>query len=98
MNVGFASLARSPGATTLWQLAGAVWPAPRRLLIEADPDGGCIATRAALSLDGVSASLTSLVSALRHGGDDELVWRHTQSLPGDVPVVPVASEIGRAHV
>ena len=91
MNVGFASLARAPGASTLWRLAGTLWPAPRRLLIEADPDGGCIALLTGLTLDPDHPSLTTLVAALRHGGDDELVWRHTQTLPGEIPIVPVAS-------
>lgn len=90
MRLAFASLVGAPGATTLWHAAGIRWSAPRVLLIEADPDGGRIAARTGLSLDRDAPTLITLAGAIRHRVDDEVVWRHTQTL-GDLAVVVAPS-------
>ncbi|MEX2278909.1 MAG: chromosome partitioning protein [Acidimicrobiia bacterium] len=83
----------SPGATTTALAIAATWPEHRRcLLVEADPFGGVIAARYRL---GDSPGLSSLAAIARRGLDDEVVWQHTQQLPGGIPVLigpPTAEE------
>jgi hypothetical protein len=53
-------------------------------VVEADPSGGDLALRFFLP---AAPGLVSLAAAARRGGDADLVWRHSQKLPGGLPVV-----------
>jgi hypothetical protein len=96
--VCFASLKGAPGVTATTLAVAAAWaprapkaggtdPAAadrRKVLIEADSFGGALATRYQLSAD---PGLVSLTAAGRSGFDPELIWKHTQELPGGLPMV-----------
>ncbi|GAA1291638.1 chromosome partitioning protein [Saccharothrix xinjiangensis] len=85
MLVSVLSLKGSPGATTFAVALTARWPAPTRaLVVEADPSGGDLGLRFSLPS---TPGLVSLAAAARRGGDADLVWRHTQELPGGLPVI-----------
>ncbi|MGB6163294.1 MAG: chromosome partitioning protein [Pseudonocardiaceae bacterium] len=85
MLVAVCSLKGSPGVTTFCVALAARWPATDRcVLVECDPSGGDVATRFAVA---TSPGLVSLAAATRRSGDPELLWQHTQALPGGLPVV-----------
>ena len=87
---------RSCGVTTLAAGLAATWPGDcRRLLVEADPAGGTLATQAGL---GPEPGLVSLAAAARRQGDPSLAFDHVQCLPGEVLVVcgPPASSRARS--
>ena len=85
MLVAVCSLKGSPGVTTFCVALAAHWPAQARcLLLECDPSGGDIATRFSLAS---SPGLVSLAAAARRGSEPDLLWQHTQQLPGGLPVV-----------
>jgi hypothetical protein len=52
--------------------------------VECDPSGGDVATRFSLAS---SPGLVSLAAAARRRADPALLWQHTQTLPGGLPVV-----------
>lgn len=104
MLIAVASLKGSPGVTTFALALAARWPIDLDgvrgagagcVVVECDPSGGDIATR--FDLAG-SPGLVSLAAAARRGDDPGLLWRHTQSLPGGLPVVvaPPGSDQARA--
>lgn len=76
----------SPGVTTTALALAATWPQHRRcIVVEADMSGGVIAARFGLA---DRPGLVSLSAAGRRGGlGDDLVWEHTQNLPGGLPVL-----------
>lgn len=75
----------APGVTTTALALAGVWPENREcLLVEADPSGGVVAARFGLQ---DSPGLVSLTAVARRGVDLDLVRRHTQQLPGGVPVL-----------
>jgi hypothetical protein len=85
--VCFASFKGSPGTTLTALATAAAWPSPpdrRKLLLEADADGGTLAIRYRLP---TKPGLLSLAAAARHGLAPEQVWDHAQLLPGGLPVV-----------
>ncbi|MGI9614598.1 MAG: hypothetical protein ACR2QO_16930 [Acidimicrobiales bacterium] len=85
--VCFASFKGSPGTTITALAAAATWPTSgnrRKLLLEADADGGTLALRYRLP---TKPGLLSLAAATRHGLTPEQLWDHAQSLPGGLPVV-----------
>jgi MinD-like ATPase involved in chromosome partitioning or flagellar assembly len=85
----------SPGVTTTALAMAATWPSHRRcLLVEADPFGGVIAARYGL---GDTPGLSSLAADSRRGLDDDAVWRHTQHVPGGVPVLVGPATPDEAH-
>ncbi len=85
----------SPGVTTTALALAATWPSHRRcLLVEADPFGGVIAPRYGL---GDTPGLSSLAADSRRGLDNDSVWRHTQHLPGGVPVLVGAATLDEAY-
>ncbi len=72
------SVKHSPGVTTAAvALALAAGPQPVSLIVEADPAGGDLGARGALSLE---PGLASLAASARHGASIELA-AHTQPLP-----------------
>jgi hypothetical protein len=85
----------SPGATTLaYDLARVC--GPDALLIEADPDGGCLAARLDLS---VRPGLTELAGAARVGIAADDLWRFAQPTSSGVAVVvahPAAEQVHAA--
>jgi hypothetical protein len=82
--VAVGSLAGAPGATSL-VMALARQVHGRVLVIEADPDGGCLAAREDLA---VRPGLTDLAATCRLGLDDpEEIWHYAQPAAGGVPVV-----------
>jgi hypothetical protein len=103
MLIAVASLKGSPGVTTFALALAARWPAPptearpaaRCVVVEADPSGGDIATRFDLAS---SPGLVSLAAAARRDADAGLLWRHTQALPGGLPVItaPPGADQARA--
>jgi hypothetical protein len=85
MLVAVCSLKGSPGVTTFSVALAARWPVRDRcVLVECDPSGGDVAIRFGLA---ASPGLVSLAAAARRSSDPELLWQHTQALPGDLPVV-----------
>jgi len=101
--VAVASVKGSPGVTTLCVALAACWPDPAgAILVEADPAGGDVAMRFGLAQ---SPGLLSLAAAARggvapHAGraeDAQLLWRHAQALPGNVPVVASPPDAARAR-
>ena len=107
MMIAVVSVKGSPGVTTLCLALAACWPDPAAaIMVEADPAGGDVAMRFGLA---PSPGLLSLAAAARgragtrgEGGarpaeGAELVWRHAQALPGNVPVVAAPPDAGRAR-
>ncbi|WP_300015847.1 chromosome partitioning protein [Pseudonocardia sp.] len=101
--VAVASVKGSPGVTTLCVALAACWPDPAGVVVvEADPAGGDVAMRFGLAQ---SPGLFSLAAATRGGvtplgsrvENAQLLWRHAQVLPGDVPVVASPPDAGRAR-
>lgn len=96
MLIAVCSLKGSPGVTTFSVALAARWPAPAHcVLLECDPAGGDLAARFALAS---SPGLLSLAAAARHDTDADLVWQHTQRLPGGLPAVaaPPGADQARA--
>jgi MinD-like ATPase involved in chromosome partitioning or flagellar assembly len=83
----------SPGVSTLACVAGAVWPADRRILIaECDPSGNDLAVRFGLS---TRLGMTSLILASRRMESSKAPLEgHTQPLPGGLEALvgPVSSD------
>lgn len=75
----------APGGTTIATALATFWPADRRLLVEADPEGGALAARFSLA---VEPGLVSLAAASRGGVSEALLARHSQSLPDGLAVLP----------
>ena len=84
----FASQKGSPGATaTALSVAASLKLADgrRKVLLEADTTGGTLAIRYRLP---VEPGLLTLAAAVRGGLDNsDGLWRHTQELPGGLPVI-----------
>lgn len=97
MLVAICSVKGSPGVTTFSLALAARWPNPHAscVVVEADPAGGDVAARFD---QPTTPGLVSLAAASRRDDDPRLVWRHTQALPGGLPVVvaPVGAEQTRA--
>jgi MinD-like ATPase involved in chromosome partitioning or flagellar assembly len=90
--IALASVKASPGVTTTALALAAVWPAPRRLVIEADPSGGDLGAWLGLA---PAPGLASLAAAIRHDASPGAAWRHAQVLPGggvSVVVAPAGAE------
>lgn len=85
MMIAFTSLKGSPGCTTLASSVAACWRSgDRRLVIELDPSGG--------SLQGIfglanAPSIISLATEIRRERDPNLLWRHSQRLPGGLEAI-----------
>ncbi|GAA3040737.1 chromosome partitioning protein [Actinokineospora globicatena] len=96
MLVSLLSLKGSPGVSTLATAVAARWPAAARaVLVEADPSGGDLTLRFSLSS---TPGLVSWAAAARRAGDDpDLVWRHTQQLPGGLTVVAASPDAEQAR-
>lgn len=85
MLIAVCSLKGSPGVTTFCVALAAHWSAHTRcVLLECDPSGGDLATRFSLAS---SPGLVSLAAAARRGSGPDMLWQHTQELPGGLPVV-----------
>jgi hypothetical protein len=83
----FAGVHGAPGATTLALAAMTAWPTSRaRLLVEADPAGGVLASRfdERLRLD---RTLEDLAAALRNGWTDEAITTCARPVWPDHPAV-----------
>jgi hypothetical protein len=96
MLIAVCSLGGSPGVTTLSVALAACLPQPiQPVLVECDPSGGSLAVRFGLNS---SPGLVSLTAAARRDPTAELLWEHTQSLPGGLPVVaaPPGADYTRA--
>ena len=79
--IALVSVKASPGVTTTALALAALWPAPRRLVIEADPSGGDLGAWLGLA---PAPGLASLAAAIRHDRRPGIAWRHAQALPGGV--------------
>jgi hypothetical protein len=85
MVIAVCSVKGSPGVTTLSVALAARWPAlGSPIVVECDPSGGSIAARFGLT---AAPGLVSLTAAARRDRDLLSLWQHTQSLPGELPVV-----------
>ncbi len=93
--IAFGSLKASPGVTTTVLAVAATWPGEARLVVECDPAGGDLAARFRLA---ETPGLVSLAAASRRDRGPELLWAHTQALPGGLPVVvgPAGADQARA--
>jgi len=85
---------QAPGATTTAIGLGAVWPSERRLVVEADPDGGVLAARFGLSYE---PGLVSLAAATRRELSEADLAAHTQDLEGGLGVVCAPSAPDQMH-
>ncbi|MGW5721929.1 carbon monoxide dehydrogenase maturation protein [Amycolatopsis sp. NPDC003865] len=86
MLIALASVKGSPGVTTFTLALAASWPTEvRRVVVECDPAGGDLAQRFGLA---ASPGLLSLAAAARQPVDPDVVWSHTQPLPGGLQVMP----------
>src|SRR5260370_41332100 len=79
-----ASVKSSPGVTTTALALAAAWPAPQRLLLEADPAGGDLGPWLGLP---PSPGLVGLAPAARHNHDDGTIWAHGQQATCGVHLV-----------
>jgi hypothetical protein len=98
MLLALGSVKSSPGVTTAAVALGARWPARDvPVVVEADPAGGDLLARYRME---PYPGLVSLAAAARRGADPGLLWRHTQPLPGGLPVVvgAMGGEQARAAV
>lgn len=85
MMIAFTHLKGSPGCTTLAPSVASRWPGgSRRLLIELDPSGGTLQAFFALAS---APSVISLATEARRERDPNLLWRHSQRLPGGLEAV-----------
>ncbi|WP_410630943.1 hypothetical protein [Amycolatopsis sp. cmx-4-83] len=85
MLIALTSVKGSPGVTTFAVALAASWPAgARRVVVECDPAGGDLAQRFGLA---ASPGLLSLAAAARQPVDQDVVWNHTQPLPGGIQVM-----------
>ncbi len=92
--VALASVKAYPGVTTTALALAAVWPAARRLVIEADPSGGDLGAWLGMA---PAPGLASLAAAVRHDRSPGSAWRHAQALPGGgVSVVAAPAGAGQA--
>jgi hypothetical protein len=96
MLVAVLSVKGSPGVTTFSIALAARWPSPvRPLLVEADPSGGDLAMRFALTS---TPGLLSLAAAARRSDDPALVGQHAQLLPGGaIQVVAAPPDTDRSR-
>lgn len=89
--LAFGSTAASPGVSTLAVLLAAASPRPA-VVVEADPDGGCLGARFDLVDE---PGLVTLAAATRRGVDTVRLVEHAQPLTTSTSVV-VAPPSGRA--
>ena len=92
------SVKGSPGVTLTSLLTAAAWPTAkgrRKLLVEADPDGGALALRYQIP---TRPGLLSLAAATGNTLSRDGIWDHAQSLPGGLPVVVAPSSPEQASV
>jgi hypothetical protein len=82
--IALASLKGSPGVTTTCLALAAAWPAPRRLVIEADPAGGDLGAWLGLP---PAPGLTGLAAAARHDHSSDVAWQHACELGGGLHLV-----------
>lgn len=82
--IALASVKGSPGVTTTCLALAAAWPAPRRLVIEADPAGGDLSPRLGLP---PAPGLASMAAAARRGHGSGLAWQHARGLHGGLSAV-----------
>ena len=89
--IAVASVKSSPGVTTTALALAAMWPAQRRLLLEADPAGGDLGPWLGLP---PAPGLVGLAAAARHDHGGESVWQHAQQVADGLYVVvaPVGAE------
>ncbi|WP_405657770.1 hypothetical protein [Streptomyces sp. NBC_00079] len=96
--VAVCSVKGSPGVTTAALGLAGCWPFGHRpLMVECDPGGGDLLARYRLDM---APGLVSLAAAARRTTEPDLVWQHTQRLPGGLPVVtgPPGAEQARAAI
>jgi MinD-like ATPase involved in chromosome partitioning or flagellar assembly len=89
--IALASVKGSPGVTTTALALAAAWPAPGRLLLEADPGGGDLGPWLGLP---PAPGLVGLAAAVRHDQGASAAWLHSQEAGGGLQVVvaPVGAE------
>lgn len=89
--VCFANGKGAPGATTAMLASASLWPMARRLVVEADADGGVLAARFGL---GYEPGLVTLAAAGRRSLSEADLFEHTQPLADGVSAIcgPTASE------
>jgi hypothetical protein len=93
--VALASVKASPGVTTSMLALAATWPDHQQLLlVEADPDGGSLAARTGLPSE---PGLTTLATIGRRSLPAGELDRHTQPLPGGLPVLVGPADADHAH-
>ncbi len=83
----FTSQKGSPGATLTALAVAASFPVAngrRKILLEADCTGGTLALRYQLPTE---PGLLTLAAAIRSSQDNELLWQHSQELPGGLSIV-----------
>lgn len=90
-----ASAHGAPGVTTAAVALAGVWPEDRRrVLVEADPFGGVVAARLGLA---DTPGLVSLAAVARHGFNTEMIWHHSQQIPGGLAALVGPPSADQAH-
>ena len=93
--IAVGSLKGSPGATTFGLGLASRWPHGHRpVVVECDPAGGDLVARFRLEL---TPGLVSLAAAARRAERFDLLWKHTQQLPGELRVVAGPPGADQAH-
>jgi len=96
--VCFGSVKGSPGVTLTALLTAAVWPVRdgrRKVLLEADPDGGSLAVRYQMP---TRPGLLSLAAATGNTLSRDGIWEHAQTLPGGLAAVVAPPSPDQASV
>lgn len=92
--VALGSVKASPGVTTAAVALAAVWPQGSPvMLVEADPDGGVMASRHGLQ---ETPGMSTLAAEARHRMADGLLSAHLQRLPGGLPLLVGPADPGEA--
>ncbi|GAA3165997.1 hypothetical protein GCM10010466_66010 [Planomonospora alba] len=92
--IGVASMKNSPGVTTLALALAATWPGPDVILAELDASGG--ERRGRFRLEPAPGTV-SLAAETRSRRDADVLWRHTQALPGGLRVITAPTRPDHAH-
>ncbi|MEZ5265217.1 MAG: hypothetical protein R2755_26355 [Acidimicrobiales bacterium] len=85
---------QAPGASTLALALAAVQRHAEPLVVETDPHGGDLATRAGLTLE---PGLLTLAAAGRHSINGAMLQAHTQALPNGVRALPEPTDPSQLH-
>jgi MinD-like ATPase involved in chromosome partitioning or flagellar assembly len=95
MVIGVASMKGSPGVTTFALALACIWPGNHpAILAELDASGGDLAGYFRLQPD---PGIASLATETRRDRNPEVLFKHTQTLPKGLMVIPAPVRPSQAH-